>query len=83
MERQQTAVREIKEEIGLNTEKLTYIQSYYYDKKNMLMLGYRADIHKADFVLSSEVDSAGWVLPAEASSRLREGSITWKPVQRI
>ena len=56
---EETAVREIREEIGQDVVKLEYIKSYPYEKKSMLMLGYKAIVKKADFRLSGEVDSAG------------------------
>lgn len=78
---EETAVREIKEETGLDVVKLEYIQSYPYDKKEMLMLGYKAVVKKADFKLSGEVDSAVWVKYEEALGLLREGSIAWRLVR--
>lgn len=77
------AVREIGEELGLKVEKLTYIRSFPYDKKAMLMLGYRADVRKRDFVLSQEVDAAEWVPIAEAPKRLRAGGIAWQLVRIV
>ena len=53
-------VRSPKEELGLDVEELTYIHSYPYEKKEMLMLGFKAKVKKADFMLSGEVDSACW-----------------------
>lgn len=78
---EETVMREVQEEVGLTVEALTYIRSYFYDKKAMLMLGYRAAVKKADFVLSGEVDAAQWFSPKEALSRLREGSIAWQLVK--
>lgn len=80
---EETAVREIKEEIGLDVEKLQYIKSYPYDKKEMLMLGYRADVRKDKLKLSGEVDSARWFPLSEALGKLREGGIAWQLVKRI
>ncbi len=80
---EQTAAREIKEEIGLDTECLKYIRSYFYDKKSMLMLGYKAEVKKSDFVLSSEVDSAEWIPADKALYKLREGSIAWELVKEV
>lgn len=80
---EETAVREIEEEIGLKVESLRYIKSYPYDKKEMLMLGYRADVKKAELKLSSEVDSAIWVPLSEALGKLREGGIAWQLVKQI
>ncbi|HBA46252.1 MAG TPA: NUDIX hydrolase [Lachnospiraceae bacterium] len=78
---EETAVREIKEETGLDVVKLEYIKSYPYEKKEMLMLGYKAIVKKADFILSGEVDSAVWVKYEDALSLLREGSIAWQLVK--
>lgn len=77
------AKREVGEELGLDVEKLTYIRSYPYEKKEMLMLGFRADVRKADLRLSREVDSAQWVPFAEAPGKLREGSIAWQLVTSV
>lgn len=54
---EETVIREVKEEIGQDVEKLEFISSYPYEKKEMLMLGYKATVSKQDFKLSSEVDS--------------------------
>ena len=80
---EETAVREIEEEIGLKVERLQYIKSYPYDKKEMLMLGYRADVKKAEFKLSGEVDAAKWFPLSESLERLREGGIAWQLVKHI
>ena len=78
---EETVVREVKEELGLDVKSLTYIKSYPYEKKEMLMLGYKAVVDKADFKLSGEVDSAMWVKFDEALGLLREGSIAWELVK--
>lgn len=80
---EETAAREIAEELGLTVTELKYVSSYPYDKKEMLMLGYRAMVEKKDFVLSGEVDSAEWVRLDQALQLLREGSIAWQLVHRI
>ena len=54
---EETVIREIKEEIGLDVKELQYIKSYPYEKKEMLMLGYKAVVEKSEFVLSGEVDA--------------------------
>lgn len=80
---EETVIREVKEELGLDVKSLTYIKSYPYDKKEMLMLGYKAVVDKADFKLSGEVDSAQWVKFDEALGLLREESIAWKLVNAV
>ncbi len=77
------AVREIREEIGLDVISLKYIASYPYAQKEMLMIGFRADVKKADLVLSKEVDRAEWVPLDSARKRLREGGIAWQLVSAI
>lgn len=61
---EEAARREIEEETGLQAEKLTFTGTYWFDKKDMLMIGFIAKCRKKDFVLSREVDGAFWV-PAE------------------
>ena len=78
-----TVIREVQEEIGQKVEKLKFIRSYPYEKKEMLMLGYKATVKKQDFQLSGEVESAEWVKYENALSLLREGSIAWQLVKSV
>ena len=80
---EETAIREVKEEIGQTVKSLTYINSYPYEQKEMLMLGYKAVVEKADFVLSKEVDSVEWVKFDSALELLRKGSISWQLVKTV
>lgn len=80
---EETVIREIKEEINQDVESLEFIRSYPYEKKEMLMLGYKATVKKKDFKLSGEVDSAAWVKFEKALSLLREGSIAWQLVKTV
>lgn len=70
-----TAVREVMEEIGLETVSCKYLGSYYYAKRDNLMLGYVCKVKKGELKLSSEVDSAGWFPLKIAARFLRDGSI--------
>lgn len=76
-------IREVKEEIGQDVEKLEFISSYPYKEREMLMLGYKATVNKQDFKLSCEVDSVEWVKYENALSLLREGSIAWQLVKTV
>ena len=80
---EETVIREVKEEIGQDVEKLEFIKSYPYPKKEMLMLGYKATVQKKDFYLSGEVDSVEWVKLEDAPAKLREGGIAWQLVKTI
>ena len=73
----------LKEEIGQDVETLEFIKSYPYEKKGMLMLGYKAKVKKKSFTLSGEVDSVEWVKYDEALPLLREGSIAWQLVKYV
>ena len=80
---EEAAKREINEEIGQKVSSLTYIRSYYYKKKEMLMLGFLAKVEKSELVLSGEVDTAEWFPLAKALKKLREGGIAWQLVKEI
>ncbi len=80
---EETVMREVKEEIGLKVEKIQYIRSYYYDKKQMLMLGFKAKVKKDEFTISEEVDSAAWIPLSKSLSKLKDGSIAWQLVNEI
>lgn len=80
---EETVIREVKEEIGQDVEALEFISSYPYEKREMLMLGYKAIVKKKDFKLSGEVDSVEWVRFKDALSKLREGSIGWQLVKNV
>ncbi|MGN0688229.1 MAG: NAD(+) diphosphatase [Oscillospiraceae bacterium] len=75
---EETAVREIKEETGLDVKRLQYINSYYYAKNDNLMLGFVATVERAEFHLSDEVKTARWFTRAEAISTANPGSIVEK-----
>ena len=80
---EETVIREVKEEIGQDVESLEFISSYPYEKREMLMLGYKATVRKRDFKLSGEVDSVEWVKYENALSLLRERSIGWQLVKAV
>lgn len=80
---EETVIREVKEELGQDMISLEYIQSYPFERKEMLMLGFKANVKKEPFVLSGEVDAAEWVPFSEALGKLREGSIAWQLVKQV
>lgn len=72
---EETAMREAQEEIGVYPNSVQYLKSYYYEKRDMLMLGFIAFADKCDLSISCEVDEAGWFPIEEALKLLKEGSI--------
>lgn len=77
-----TAMREVEEEIGIRPRNIEYINSYYYPKKDMLMLGFLAHVKKQDFKISEEVDKAEWFDLKHASDKVRKGSIAMKLIEQ-
>lgn len=63
---EQTAIREVKEEIGITLKSIELVGSYWFDNKGMLMIGFLGYAHKKDLTLSKEVDSASWVKADDA-----------------
>lgn len=80
---EECAIREIREEIGLQTDSLEFVGTYPYLKKEMLMIGFRARVKKADFRISGEVDAVKWFPLSEAADHLRENSIAWQLVTTV
>ena len=58
---EETARREVKEEIGIDLATLQIAGTYWFAKKELLMIGFFAFAPKKDFLLSSEVDHACWI----------------------
>lgn len=72
---EETVKREVFEEIGLVVNKVQYVRSYYFEKRDMMMLGYVAHVNHGDFKLSKEVNTAKWFSPNEAEAALPHGTI--------
>ncbi|MCQ2749058.1 MAG: NUDIX domain-containing protein [Clostridia bacterium] len=72
---EETAKREVLEEVGLEVHDLTYVKSYFHSKSDLLMLGYFAYADSKDFKLSREVDGAKWVKLSEVKHFMKEGSL--------
>lgn len=72
---EQTAAREVEEELGIKPESIRYTRSYYFEKKDMLMLAFEAKVKKGNFHLSGEVDRADWLTYEEAHEKMRPGSV--------
>lgn len=70
---EQTCVREVKEEIGLDALQVDYLGSWFYDKRDQLMLGFAVKIPEEKFVLSCEVDEAQW-FDLEGAKKATEGA---------
>lgn len=74
---EETARREVSEEIGIEMTDLRLVKTYWYAKKDMLMTGFIGHADKAEFSLSDEVNSAEWVAVKEAIRLVHTGSVAY------
>ena len=52
--------REVKEETGQIVDKCQYVSSYYFEPKQLIMIGFIAYVKKSQFSDSDEVDDLRW-----------------------
>lgn len=80
---EETARREVEEEIGVSVSSLNMMGTYWFGKKDMLMIGFLAEAKKKDFELSGEVDAAVWV-PVEKAIQMvhPRGSVSYALVEK-
>lgn len=78
-----TAEREVLEEIGVKVQKLTFAGTYWFGKKDMLMIGFIASAPKTELKLSDEVGQAEWI-PAEKAISLvhPKGSVSYALLEK-
>ena len=62
---EETAVREVREEIGIEVERLEYAGTHWFEAKGLLMHGFIGYVSKSEFKLSQEVDEAEWVISSD------------------
>lgn len=68
--------REVKEEVGLDLESLQYVSTYWFKKKEMLMIGFIGNVKKKEIKLSKEVNDAYWMNIHEAIHQVHPKGIT-------
>lgn len=79
------AVREIYEETGLSVDRLELVFTDWFERKEMMMIGFFAHAEAAPLRLSTEVDSAFWCGAAEILGYLstRPGSTSRKLAEKF
>lgn len=76
------AQREVEEETGIAVEELQLVGTWWFGKKDMLMIGFFARAKKQDFSLSGEVDDARWVKIDEAQDLVHpKGSVSYALIE--
>ncbi|MFK4303141.1 NAD+ diphosphatase [Paenibacillus sp. RC254] len=73
---EQTLVREVMEEVGLQVDEYTYMRSEYFERTHTLMLNFVSIVNddKLD-ALSAEVDQARWFTLEEAKQVILKNSL--------
>lgn len=75
---EETARREVLEEIGIEMTGLRLVGTYWFAKKDMLMIGFIGRAYRAELTLSKEVDSAEWITVKEAIKLVHpKGSVSY------
>ena len=59
-------IREIREETGLEVKEWSLRGTWWFPKKEMMMIGFMARVDRGELKLSSEVDGASWHDASEA-----------------
>ncbi len=78
------AIREIEEEIGMKALSVEPVGTWWFGKKDMLMLGFFVKVNKETLSLSSEVDNAEWAKIETAINMVHPaGSVSHALVQRF
>lgn len=67
---EETAIREVREELGLEVERLEYAGTYWFGARDQLMHGFVGFVRKSDFKLSVEVDDAEWIPYKDAPAEM-------------
>lgn len=67
---EESAIREVKEELGLDIQSLEYVGTYWFEKREQLMHGFIAFVPKTELMISEEIDSAEWVDANEVTKTL-------------
>lgn len=72
---EETAIREIKEEVGLDVDFLVFNQTKYHEKSNNLMMNFIAVVKDTNVTINEEVDSFQWFSLEEALHQIAENSL--------
>ncbi|WP_028546765.1 NAD(+) diphosphatase [Paenibacillus taiwanensis] len=73
---EETLIREVKEEVGLNVETYKYMRSLYFERSNTLMLNFvTVALDETQMQINAEVDHAEWFTFDEARRVIMKGSM--------
>jgi len=63
---EEAALREVREELGIQLESMEYQGTVWFGANDMLMHAFLGFVHKCELTLSEEIDSAEWVHYSQA-----------------
>ena len=69
------AVRELREELGLEAETVRFNRSHYYPRTNTLMLNFTVTVNEEEAHPNWEIDGWNWFSLEEAREQIRQGSL--------
>lgn len=65
---EEAVAREVQEETGQTSLKLKYVSSYYFEPKQLIMLGFIVYVKSSEFGKSHEVDDLKWFKLSEVDA---------------
>ncbi len=81
---EECAKREVEEEIGLKVDKLDFVGTFWFGKKDMLMIAFIAETSNREISLSKEVDEAIWEDARLALDKVHpKGSVSYTLVEKF
>lgn len=79
---EQTLVREVKEEMGLDVIDYTFNASEYFEKSNTLMVNFACKVDSDSLEhTNEEVDSAAWYSPEDILDHMKDGILAKRFVE--
>lgn len=80
---EETAYREVKEETGIEIEKIEYLGSDFVPNKELLMLTYMAKYKSGEIMKSNEVEGLSWVKLDSALEQMKEDEVGKCVVKKV
>jgi NAD+ diphosphatase len=80
---EETAIREVMEETGIEINNLSYLGSYSLKEKEFLFVGFLAKYVNGEIVKSEEVENAEWVKIKDALKEMKHDTIGKKVVTEL